>query len=207
MVNENSYYSSSINKLKNNDLYVRSLGDVDKAVEIDGFLFIPNEIKTDQSYSSREYTRTSIMGGGEFVSRSVYKPREFSFETSLDIDPDEPYLYDNVFSLMMNKSGGCEVIASWIGLIKGEVDIIKTYNEATPHSLHLEIKIKEIPSVDALTSGEKGLQFPTINAISDNAVQISKKSTDTSEKKKKVIDYDNPYTGGKPYLNENEYDT
>ena len=42
------------------------------------------------------------MGGGEFVSRSVYKPREFSFETSLDIDPDEPYIYDNVFSLMMN---------------------------------------------------------------------------------------------------------
>ena len=125
MVNENSYYSSSINKLKNNDLYVGSLGDVDKAVEIDGFLFIPNGIKTDQSYSSREYKRTSIMRGGEFVSRSVYKPREFSFETSLDIDPDEPYIYDNVFSLMMNKSGGCEVIASWIGLIKGEVDIVE----------------------------------------------------------------------------------
>ena len=44
MVNENSYYSSSINKLKNNDLYVGSLGDV--VLLINGFPIAIGEIKS-----------------------------------------------------------------------------------------------------------------------------------------------------------------
>ena len=197
--------STSISSIKKSDNYKNSIDKNCSGIEVEGFLFIPNSIDYDVSYNNREYKRTSIMGGGEFVSRTTYNPREFSFSTTLEISPSEPYEYDAVFEMMMNKKGGCEVITPFLkDKINGEVEITKKYEESSPHSMEVEVKIKEIGDPDTSLYGDDEITYPSITKLSDKAVTISNKTEASEEttsdkettdewKKKLLVDYDNPY--------------
>ena len=79
-------------------------------VEIEGWLFLPEEIQGNESYRKRTYQRTKIMSGGEFVSRTSYIPMEYSFSCYFDVEPNEPYYYDKIFTAMQNKK--CKVKAT-----------------------------------------------------------------------------------------------
>ena len=137
----------------------------DSGVEIDGFLFFPESVEADESYARREYTRTKIMSGGEFVTRGQYVPKAFNFKTSLDIDPAMPTMYDKVFEVMENKP--CEVLSPYMGdLFLAEVTIQKTHPKASPHTLELEIKVKEIANPKTRTIGDAVIEYPSTTSVS-----------------------------------------
>ena len=177
-------------------------------VEIDGFLFFPESVKADESYARREYKRTKIMSGGEFVTRGQYIPKEFSFTTVLDIDPNQPYLYDKLFQIMENKP--CEVVSPYMGdVFKAEIQIDKTHPKSAPASLKLDIKVKEIVTPKTTVVGDAILEYPSTTTVNEKAISIkSKKKEEEDELKKereqitydlKAKDrqgnvYENPYT-------------
>ena len=144
----------------------------DSGVEIDGFLFFPEEINGDNSYSNREYNRTKIMSGGEFVTRGQYQPRTFSFKTILALDPDKPNMYDKVFEIMENKP--CEVISPYMGdKFNAEIEVNKTHPKASPRSLVLDVKISEIVEPKSTLAGDVVLNYPSTDTLSDDAVSVS----------------------------------
>ena len=201
--NINTVYNNTLNEISKHSKYTESVIDsaTCNSVDIDGFLFFADEISPDNSYAKREYNRTSIMSGGEFVSRGVYKPKEFSFNSSFEIDPSEPYIYDTVFSLMENKAGGCEIISPYVGHFWGEVSINKTHPESSPHIIEVEVKIKEIPKPNANLYGDGVIEYPSVNKLSDKVITVKNNDKDKKLKDKLKIDYQNPYNKN-GYVNE-----
>lgn len=161
-------------------------------VEIDGFLFFPQEVKGDESFARREYKRTKIMSGGEFVTRGQYMPKEFSFTTTLDIDPNEPYAYDKIFQIMENKP--CEVVSPYMGdMFKAEVQIDKTHPKASPSNLKLDVKIKEIVSPNTTVVGDSVIEYPSSTTLSDKAISVKsveKPKVDEAKLEREQITYD-----------------
>lgn len=154
----------------------------DAGVEIDGFLFFPEEVQGDESYARREYTRTKIMSGGEFVTRGQYTPKEFSFSTTLDIDPNQPYMYDKIFQIMENKP--CEVVSPYMGdIFKAEIEIDKTHPKASPGSLKLDIKIKEIVDPTTTVVGDTPIKYPSTTTLSSDAINVKRISKYSPQEK------------------------
>lgn len=181
-ININNYLFDDNNDYANNNT----------GVEIDGFLFFPEEIKGDESYARREFKRTKIMSGGEFITRGQYIPKEFSFTTVLDIDPNEPYAYDKVFQIMENKP--CEVVCPYMGdIFKAEIQIDKTHPKASPSNLKLDVKIKEIVSPNTTVVGDALLQYPSSTTLSDKAISVKsveKPKVDEAKLEREQITYD-----------------
>lgn len=161
-------------------------------VDIEGYLFFPKSVGGDESYSHREFIRTKIMSGGEFVTRGQYIPKEFSFDTIIDIDPSELDDYHEIFSTMENKV--CTITSPYMGgMFKGEVSISVTNPETSPHVIECKVKIKEIPDIMARLKGDPAIQYPSINTISD--VTVKERETNNNDKKKndeKTQRYDAP---------------
>ena len=180
--------------------YVFEPGKNDVGVEIDGFLFFPDEVKGDESFARREFKRTKIMGGGEYVSRGQYIPKEFSFKTTLTLDEKEPYMYDRVLAIMENKP--CEVVSPYMcGIFTAEVQIDKTHPKAAPHVLELDIKVKEIVKPNTITVGDDPIIYPSANTISDYGISVKQVqqqksdelATENAQSTNSGRDYDNPY--------------
>ena len=181
----------------------------DMGVEIDGFLFFPNEVKGDNSFSHREYNRTKIMSGGEFVTRGQYQPRRFTFSTTLTLDPNEPYMYDKVFTIMENKP--CEIISPFMGdNFKAEVTIEKTHPTASPSSLNLDITVNEIVDPKTTLVGDTPLEYPSTTYLSNTAVSVKgigeKESKSKAEGEREQITYDLKAKDDSGKTFENPYD-
>lgn len=158
---------------ENKSDYCDNCGD-DVGVEIDGFLFFPEEVSGNNTYSNREYIRTKIMSGGEFVTRGQYQAREFSFKTTLTLDPSEPYMYDKVFQIMENKP--CEIVSPQMGdNFKAEVSITKTHPKGSPSTLLLDVEVKEIVDPKSTLYGDEVLEYPSTTVLSDNAIEVKAK--------------------------------
>ena len=158
-------------------------------VDIEGYLFFPKSVGGDESFSHREFIRTKIMSGGEFVTRGQYIPKEFSFDTIIDIEPDKIDEYRNIFYEMENKV--CKITSPYMGgMFKGEVNISVTHPETSPHVIECRVKIKEIPDVMARLKGDPVIQYPSINTISDVNVKERKNSVDKKKTEEKTQRYD-----------------
>lgn len=192
---------------ENKDDYYNNCG-ADMGVEIDGFLFFPEEVKGDNSFSHREYIRTKIMSGGEFVTRGQYQGREFSFSTTLTLDPKEPYMYDKVFTIMENKP--CDIICPYMGdNFKAEVQIEKVHPTASPGSLKLDITVKEIVDPTTTIVGDTVITYPSTTTLSSHAITVDdgkkeKEKSPKEEERDKISDdwkakdnkgnnFENPY--------------
>lgn len=157
-------------------------------VDIDGYLFFPKSVSGDESFSHREFIRTKIMSGGEFTSRGQYIPKEFSFDTVIDINPDELDDYLNIFQKMENRV--CRVTSPYMGgMFKAEVNISVTNPESSPHVIECKVKIKEIPDVMARLDGDPQIKYPSINTVSDVTVK-EREVKKTDDKKQKTQRYD-----------------
>lgn len=149
-------------------------------VDIDGYLFFPRQVDGEESFSHREFNRTKIMSGGEFVTRGQYIPKEFSFDTIIDIDPKEIDDYRNIFSEMENKV--CTITSPYMGgMFKGEVNIKVTHPETSPHVIECNVTIKEIPDIMARLKGDPLIQYPSTTTISD--VSVRERTITTSDDK------------------------
>lgn len=169
--------SSNVAKELSSDKYFE-FDDNTTGVDIDGYLFFPQKVEGDESFSHREFIRTKIMSGGEFVTRGQYIPKEFSFDTIIDIEPDDLDKYEDIFSTMENKV--CTITSPYMGgMFKGEVNIVVTNPESSPHVIECKVKIKEIPDVMARLKGDPVIQYPSINTISD--VSVKEKQTETPQ--------------------------
>ena len=140
-------------------------------VEIEGWLFLPEEIQGNETYRKRTYQRTKIMSGGEFVSRTAYVPMEYTFTCYFDVDQKEPYYYDDVFTAMQNKK--CKVISPYISTnpFYAEVKIQKTNPKNSPGIIKVDVKITEIPTAKLRISGDPELKYPE-TTISPYAIQV-----------------------------------
>lgn len=171
--NTNKYLTSPIDK------YFESDGNT-TGVDIEGYLFFPEKVSGDESFSHREFQRTKIMAGGEFTTRGQYIPKEFSFDTIIDINPDQLDDYINIFSTMENKV--CTVTSPYMGgKFKAEVNISVTNPETSPHVIECKVKIKEIPDAMARLKGDPVIQYPSINTISDVSVKEREKKQEEGE--------------------------
>ena len=163
--------------------------DNTRGVDIDGYLFFPKQVDGDESFSHREFQRTKIMSGGEFVTRGQYIPKEFSFDTIIDIDPEELDSYINIFSAMENKV--CTVTSPYMGgMFKAEVTVSVTNPETSPHVIECKVKIKEIPDAMARLKGDPVIQYPSVNTISDIAVKEREKEKEEEKKEERTELYD-----------------
>lgn len=150
-------------------------------VEIEGFLFIPEEIQGDESYRKREFQRTKIMSGGQFVSRTAYVPREYSFTCYFDVEPEEPYAYDEIFTKMQNKK--CKVISPYISSnpFYSEVKIQKTNPQNAPGTIKVDVKLKEIPDAKLRIQGDAEFNYPSTNDLSSAAIKVLEDVRNASE--------------------------
>ena len=152
-------------------------------VDIDGYLFFPESVDGTESFSHREFLRTKIFSGGEFVTRGQYIPKEFSFNTVIDIEPEHLDEYLNIFSEMENKV--CRITSPYMGgMFKGEVNISVTNPETSPHVIECKVTIKEIPDVMARLKGDPVIQYPSINTVSD--VKVTQRGNHQVEDKNKL---------------------
>lgn len=178
-------------KLKEDNFF--EFDDDTTGVDIDGFLFFPREVSGDESFSHREFIRTKIMSGGEFVTRGQYIPREFSFDTYFELEKPEKYEeYRDVFSKMENRV--CRITSPYMGgMFKGEVNVNVTNPESSPHIIECTVKIKEIPDAMARLPGDPVISYPSINTISDVGIKDrgTTKKDDKKDKKKDVYDAKN----------------
>ena len=158
-------------------------------VDIDGYLFFPREVSGDVTHSHREFLRTKIMSGGEFVSRGQYVPREYVFDDIIDIDPNQLDDYYNLFTAMQNRI--CTITSPYMGgMFKGEVSIQVTNPETSPHVIEIEIHIKEIPDIMARLKGDPAIKYPSTTTVSDisiREVQTTESSSKTNEQGHKDI--------------------
>lgn len=162
------------------------MDDNTTGVDIDGYLFFPKQVDSDESFSHREFIRTKIMSGGEFVTRGQYIPKEFSFETIIDIDPDKLDDYLNIFSVMENKV--CRITSPYMGgMFKGEVNVNVTNPQSSPHVIECKVTVKEIPSAMARLKGDPVINYPSINTVSDITIKQRGNNQKTDENKHKDI--------------------
>lgn len=169
-------------------------------VDIEGYIFFPKKVEGVESHSHREFLRTKIMAGGEFVTRGQYIPREFSFDTIIDINPDDLDKYYDIFYEMENKA--CNITSPYMGgMFKGEVTVSVTNPEASPHVLECKITIKEIPDIMARLKGDPVIQYPSINTISDVSVREREvKKTKSTTEEEDVQRYDAPTSSDSQYF-------
>lgn len=164
-------------------------------VDIDGYLFFPKQVDGSESFSHREFIRTKIMSGGEFVTRGQYIPKEFSFDTIIDVEPEDLDSYYNIFYEMENKV--CTITSPYMGgMFKGEVNIKVTNPETSPHVIECTVTIKEIPDVMARLKGDPAIQYPSINTVSDVGIRETENKPKEKEEKKKKDRYDD-YTSSR----------
>lgn len=168
------------------------LDDSTTGVDIDGYLFFPKQVDSE-GFSHREFVRTKIMSGGEFVSRGQYITKEYSFDTVIDIQPDEIDKYLKIFQLMENKV--CRVTSPYMGgMFNAEVSIKVTNPESSPHVIECNVTIEEIPGVMAKCDNDPKIVYPSITTVSDISVKEkgSKKKADDKSMDKHVDVYDAP---------------
>lgn len=172
-----------------NELFVDSgkyfeFDDDTTGVDIDGYLFFPKSVDGVESFSHRDFIRTKIMSGGEFVSRGQYIPKEFSFDTIIDIEPEHLGDYLDIFSTMENKV--CKVTSPYMGgMFNAEVKIDVTNPESSPHVIECKVTIKEIPSIMERLKGDPTIQYPSTKTISD----VKIKQRGNTEKHEEVVNY------------------
>ena len=195
------------NKVKDTPVEITSVLDVNfdydeetAGVDIDGYLFFPREVSGEESHSHREFLRTKIMSGGEFVSRGQYIVREFTFETIIDIDPNQLDDYYNIFTEMQNKI--CTVTSPYMGgMFKAEVGIHVTNPETSPHVLEVEVNIKEIPDIMARLKGDPPIRYPSTTTVSDVSIREIQTTNSSDSESTDINNYKQRYRSyyGKGY--------
>ena len=174
------YDEESLNTQYSSNKYFE-VDDNTVGVDIDGYLFFPKSVNGNESFSHREFIRTKIMSGGEFVSRGQYIPKEFSFDTIIDIEPEHLDDYLSIFEMMENKV--CRVTSPYMGgMFNAEVKIDVTNPESSPHIIECTVTIKEIAGAMARLKGDPVIQYPSITTIDD----INVKERTTKDEKKDV---------------------
>lgn len=136
------------------DMYKNIIPNSEHNLEIDGMPFYIDDWDLDEATPRRELNETQIALGVPFVSRGKYIPREGTFYTTIDIEPNHPDMYYKIFAMLNSKP--CEVFCPLLGGIFTASVLIK-WQKDTPATLKLQIHIKEVTTGKSNIPGEESV--------------------------------------------------
>lgn len=125
-------------------------------LEINGILFIIEDISYTNTLPKRKMNRKKIINGTEIVFRGEYTPREYEVTTTLRVPPERPDIFSDAFNEL--QSDICEIISPLMGSFKAELTI--DYEIASPTSIKVKIKIVEVPEEKSGIPGEDVFTIP-----------------------------------------------
>lgn len=167
-------------ELDNVGMYDDVRKGVSEDIEIMGMPFYAENIDTDEPYNRREREFTQILGGTERVTKGKYVHREFNFSTSVYFPDGRPDVYDHIFKEMMSKP--VPVISPYMGNFNALVTIRKSFPEASPNHMELDVNIVEVPDVKSNIPGES-FTVPTVKKVKSKT-KISDKNKKNNNSKK-----------------------
>jgi hypothetical protein len=153
-------------------------------LEIDGLLFIIEEIDYINPIPKRRRNRLNVISGTQIINKGEYVPLEFEITTTLDIPVDRPDYYNDAFTELESKI--VNVVAPTMGSFKAELDI--NYESKTPNSLKVKIHITEAPETDSHIPGEKIFTIPE-DKLESEEHKLEREARKKAKESNKDVDY------------------
>lgn len=125
-------------------------------LEIDGVLFIVEDVSYVNTLPKRKLNRMKIIHGTEVATKGEYVPLEFEITTTLDVPVDRPDYYNDALTELQSENR--EVFSPLLGSFKAELTI--NYELDTPESLKVKIQILEVPGEKSNIPGENLFVIP-----------------------------------------------
>ena len=125
-------------------------------LEIEGVLFIVEDISYTNTLPKRNLNRMKIINGTEVTTRGEYVPLEFEITTTINVPVNRPDFYSDSFLELQSKI--CNVVSPLMGSFKAELTI--NYEQSTPESIKVRIHIVEVPGEYSNIPGEKIFKIP-----------------------------------------------
>ena len=152
-------------------------------MEIDGILFIVEDISYTNTLPKRKMNRKKIINGTEIVTRGEYTPREFEVTTTLRVPAERPDIYSDAFNEL--QSDIREVVSPLMGSFKAELTI--DYESNTPTSIKVKIKIVEVPDEKSGIPGEDMFTIPEDKLESEEHKAERLKAKEDKKNAKKLV--------------------
>ena len=154
-------------------------------LEIDGVLFIVEDISYTNTLPKRNLTRLKVINGTEIATKAEYVPLEFEVTTTINVPINRPDYYSKEFLKLQSKE--CDVVSPLMGSFKADITI--NYEIATPEAIKVRIHIVEIPGESSNIPGENVFKIPE-DKLEDPAKKEEKeKEKEKAEESKKSKDY------------------
>ena len=150
-------------------------------LEIEGVLFIVENISYTNTLPKRVLNRMKIINGTEIATKGEYTPLEFEITTTINVPVNRPDYYNDAFTELQSKI--CRVVSPLMGSFKAELTI--NYEPATPESIKVRIQIKEVPGELSNIPGEKRFTIPEDKLETEE----HKKEREKAKESKKDVDY------------------
>lgn len=125
-------------------------------LEIDGILFIVEDISYTNTLPKRNLNRLKIINGTEIATKGEYVPLEFEIVTTLSVPINRPDYFNNAFTELQSKI--CNVVSPLMGSFQAELTI--NYEPSTPESIRVRIHILEVPGELSNIPGEGIFKIP-----------------------------------------------
>lgn len=125
-------------------------------LEIDGVLFIVEDISYTNTFPKRNLNRLKVINGTEIATKGEYVPLEFEVTTTINVPVNRPDFYSNAFLELQSKT--CDVVSPLMGSFKADLTI--NYEPVTPEAIKVRIHIVEVPGEFSNIPGEKIFQIP-----------------------------------------------
>lgn len=121
-------------------------------ISINDIDFYMESFSSDEPVQRREFKRTSLMNGTEYITKGKWIGRQFSFKTHITVPIDNPDAYDDILAEFCN--GICDVVSLDLGSFKAEVTCSKTHNANNPDMIELSFTVKEIAEKSGIANDE-----------------------------------------------------
>ena len=125
-------------------------------LEIDGVLFIVEDISYTNTFPKRNLNRIKIINGTEIATKAEYTPMEFEISTTITVPINRPDYYSKAFQELQSKT--CDVVSPLMGSFKADLTI--NYEPVTPESIKVRIRIVEVPGEASNIPGENIFTIP-----------------------------------------------
>ena len=154
-------------------------------LEIDGVLFIVEDINYTNTLPKRNINRLKVINGTEIVTKGEYTPMEFEVTTTINVPVNRPDYYNSAFLELQSKE--CDVVSPLMGSFKADLTI--NYEPSTPESIKVRMHIVEIPGESSNIPGENVFKIPE-DKLEDPAKKEEKeKEKEKAEESKKDKNY------------------
>lgn len=150
-------------------------------LEIDGILFIVEEISYTNTFPKRKLNRMKIINGTEMVTKGEYTPLEFEITTTINVPINRPDYYSKAFTELQSETR--DVVSPLMGSFKADLEI--NYEPATPESIKVKIHITEVPGESSNIPGENIFVIPEDKLETEE----HKKEREKAKESKNDVDY------------------